>query len=84
MPTTQMCLTHLIQIYFIVTCAHYGAHLSPTLHAPARHQTQPDSMTALITFPMSLPLVPSPGVIVSVSCLCVVRVSYFVLFPFIY
>ena len=31
--------------------ARYGAHLSPSLRAPARHQTHLDSITSLITFP---------------------------------
>ena len=56
--------------------AHYGAHLSPSLRAPACCQTHLHSITPLV----SLTLVPSPGVIVSVSCLCFVHVSCFVLF----
>ena len=32
--------------------ARYGAHLSPSLPVPARHQTHLDSITSLITFPI--------------------------------
>jgi hypothetical protein len=32
--------------------ARYGAHLSPSLRAPAHRQTHLDSITSLITFPI--------------------------------
>jgi hypothetical protein len=47
--------------------ARYGAHLSPSLRAPARHQTYLDS-TSLITFPI---YVTPFGSFPSRHCFCV-------------
>ena len=61
--------------------ARYGAHLSPSLRAPARHQTHLDSITSLYTVCHSLWLLPQASLFLFHVCvLLVFLVLYYVLF----